>query len=90
MAITILTDSTSDILPEEAARRGIGLVSLNVAFGEEVCRDNLDITHDAFYDKLAQAQEKYHFLRVETHSVGAVIGAHVGPGAIVVAYLEKA
>lgn len=56
MAITILTDSTSDILPEEAARRGIGMVSLKVAFGEDIYRDNLDITHGAFYEKLAQAK----------------------------------
>jgi len=56
MAIKILTDSTSDILPQEAAQRGLALVPLRVAFGEELFRDNVDITHSEFYAKLAQAE----------------------------------
>ena len=34
--------------------------------------------------------EKYSGLATESHSVGAVIGAHVGPGATTCAYLEQA
>ena len=56
MAIKILTDSTSDILPQEAEQRGLGMVSLRVAFGEEIFRDNVDITHQEFYAKLAQSE----------------------------------
>ena len=56
MSVIILTDSTSDILPQEAARRGIELVSLKVAFGDEVYRDNLDITHQQFYEMQARAK----------------------------------
>jgi len=56
MAITILTDSTSDITPEEARSKGIELVTLRVYFGEESFRDNLDITHAQFYERLAQSK----------------------------------
>lgn len=57
MAIRILTDSTSDILPEEARERGIMVVPLRVTFGEESFRDNVDITHREFYEKLAGAEK---------------------------------
>lgn len=57
MAIRILTDSTSDILPQEAQERGIMVVPLRVTFGEETFRDNEDITHREFYEKLAGADK---------------------------------
>ena len=57
MAIQFLTDSTSDILPDEAARRGISVVPLRVAFGDEVFRDNVDIDHATFFERLMGAQE---------------------------------
>lgn len=56
MSVIILTDSTSDITPDQAARKDVQLVPLRVAFGEEVYRDNLDITHQEFYEKLAQSK----------------------------------
>lgn len=56
MAIRFLTDSTSDILPEEAAQRGIDVVPLKVLFGEESYRDNVDITHQEFFDKLVTSK----------------------------------
>ena len=57
MAIRILTDSTSDILPQEAQERGIVVVPLRVTFGEESFRDNVDITHEEFYQKLAGVEK---------------------------------
>ena len=57
MAIRILTDSTSDILPQEAQERGMVVVPLRVTFGEESFRDNVDITHQEFYEKLAGAEK---------------------------------
>ncbi|MCD8087286.1 MAG: DegV family protein [Oscillospiraceae bacterium] len=56
MAIRFLTDSTSDILPEEADQRGIIVVPLKVLFGEESYRDNVDITHPEFFDKLEKSK----------------------------------
>ncbi|MCD7749548.1 MAG: DegV family protein [Oscillospiraceae bacterium] len=56
MAIRFLTDSTSDILPDEADQRGIIVVPLKVLFGEESYRDNVDITHPEFFDKLEKSK----------------------------------
>lgn len=57
MAIRFLTDSTADILPEEAARRGIAVVPLKTIFGETAYRDGVDLTHGEFYDMLTQAKQ---------------------------------
>jgi DegV family protein with EDD domain len=50
----IVTDSTSDLLPEEAARLGVSVVPLYVRFGEEQFRDGIDLDADRFYGRLAQ------------------------------------
>ena len=42
MAIRFLTDSTADILPQEAAQRDIDVVPLKVLFGETAYRDGID------------------------------------------------
>jgi DegV family protein with EDD domain len=50
--IRVVTDSTSDILPDEAERLGIDVVPLTVRFGDEQFRDGVDLGPDAFYRKL--------------------------------------
>lgn len=51
--LRIVTDSTTDILPHEAARLGVELVPLDVTFEDgTVYRDGLDMTPDEFYAKL--------------------------------------
>ena len=53
MAIRIITDSTSDVLPQEAIELGIDVVPLKSVFRDTVYRENIDITHKEFYEKLA-------------------------------------
>ncbi len=53
MVVKIVTDSTSDILPEVANALGITVVPVYVRFGDEVYRDGVDISNDEFYHKLA-------------------------------------
>lgn len=56
--IRILTDSTADILPAEAARLQVELVPLQVRFENgEVCRDGLDLTPDEFYARLVKCDK---------------------------------
>lgn len=51
--IRILTDSTADLLPYEAARLGVELVPLQVTFEDGMSyRDGLDMTPDEFYTRL--------------------------------------
>jgi DegV family protein with EDD domain len=51
-ALAVVTDSTSDLDAETAARFGIDVVPLFVQFGEERFRDGVDLTRDAFYGRL--------------------------------------
>lgn len=50
----IVTDSTSDLLPGEAAPLGVTVVPLTVRFGEEQFRDGVDLGADGFYSRLAR------------------------------------
>lgn len=54
--VRIITDSTSDITQEEGASLGITVVPLTVHFGSEAFRDGIDLSKEAFFDKLAAAQ----------------------------------
>jgi DegV family protein with EDD domain len=53
MGIQVITDSTSDITPEEAKELGIRVVPIYVRFGDRVYRDGVDIESDEFYQMLA-------------------------------------
>ncbi len=50
--VRILTDSTSDILPEEAKQLGTELIPLTVNFGEKSYVDGVDLTSDGFFELL--------------------------------------
>jgi len=50
--IRIVTDSASDILPEQANRYAIEVIPLNVNFGDDVFKDGVDITASQFYTRL--------------------------------------
>ena len=56
MAIRFLTDSTADILPQEAAQRDIDVVPLKVLFGETAYRDGIDLDHPPLYQMLSQSK----------------------------------
>lgn len=54
--IKIVTDSTSDLQPERARELGVEVLPLLVHFGKEVYRDGIDLTTEAFYEKLSKAE----------------------------------
>lgn len=55
--VAVITDSTSDLTFEDAARHGIVIVPLNLHFGEDVYLDNVDITTDQFMQKMATSEK---------------------------------
>ena len=57
MAIRFLTDSTADILPQEAAARGLAVVPLKTIFGETSYRDGFDVDHETFYKLLGESKQ---------------------------------
>ncbi len=53
MKIAIVTDSTADLHPQDVERYDIGIVPLDVIFGDETYQDGVDLTASAFYEKMA-------------------------------------
>lgn len=52
MAVKIVTDSTADIPEKLVKEYGIGVVPLNIHFGDEVLKDGVDIWSEEFYHRL--------------------------------------
>ena len=55
--IAVVVDSTSDLPPTDRERLGITVVPLNVHFGDEVFRDNVDISPTEFLERLVTARQ---------------------------------
>ena len=53
MAIKIIIDSSSDISVSQAQELGVIMMPMQIAFGEEVYYDGVDLTPNDFYYKLA-------------------------------------
>lgn len=51
--VRVVTDSTADFTPEEAAALGVTLVPLHVRFGAETFEDRVDLPAEEFYRRLA-------------------------------------
>lgn len=57
MAIQIITDSAADYSAQEIARRQITCIPMSVSFGEEQFQDGVDLTKEAFFEKLLSEKE---------------------------------
>lgn len=87
MTVRIVTDSVSDLPPQVAKEMGVAVVPLNVAFGNEVFRDGIDLTTEQFYHRLttnktlpvtsvpspATFAEAYDKLAEETDEILAIV-----------------
>lgn len=56
MTVKIVTDSVSDLPAQVAKELGITVVPAYIRFGTETYRDGIDLTTQAFYDKLMQSK----------------------------------
>ena len=57
MTVQVVTDSTSDISPQDAEELGVAVVPAIVAFGDDVFRDRVDITPSEFYERLVNSRD---------------------------------
>lgn len=76
--VAIVTDSVSDLSVNIAAQYGITVVPLNVHFGDEVYRDQVEITTDQFMAKMASSEK---LPTTSQPSVGAFENAFRATGA---------
>jgi DegV family protein with EDD domain len=57
MPVRIVTDSSADLPPDDAAALGVEIVPLSIRFGSEEFTDGVDLSVEAFYEKLASSPE---------------------------------
>ncbi|MBI4198594.1 MAG: DegV family protein [Chloroflexi bacterium] len=57
MAVKVVTDSTADLPPELARELDITVTPLSVRFGQESFLDGVDLSSDAFFQRLVAAKE---------------------------------
>ena len=55
--VFVVTDSSSDLTPEEVAPFDVEIVPLTVRFGSEEFTDGVDLTIDDFYRRMADSEE---------------------------------
>ena len=77
MAVRIITDSGSDILPDEI--EGLTVLPLTVAFGTTVYHDGVDLTHEQFFDLLAESKESPMTSQVPPYDYEQAFKEVVGP-----------
>lgn len=87
--VAIVTDSTCDLTPEMVEELGVTIVPLQVIFGNEAYREEVDITTEEFYERLVKSrqlpttsapsvgdfQEVYERLLEE---VDSIVSIHIG------------
>lgn len=89
MAVQIVTDSTADISAELAQELGIAVVPLNVHFGNEVFRDGVDMTPDAFFARLAQSKQLPTTSQPSAGSFGDAYRPLAGPEGILSIHISS-
>lgn len=82
--IRIVTDSTSDLLPDQAAALGVEVVPLTVRFGDEQFRDGIDLTPDDFYRRLPDTPVQPSTSQPTPDQFAQVYRRHVDAGDTVV------
>jgi len=55
--IRVLIDSASDIDLEEAKKKGIAMIPMEVQFGEELYLDGVNLSHKEFFEKLIASSD---------------------------------
>lgn len=72
--LRIVTDSSSEISQEEAARLGIEVLPLTIIFGSEQFRDGIDINSEQFYGRLVSSREFPHTAQLGYDALMNVFG----------------
>ncbi len=89
MAVRIITDSASDILPDEYP--DLTVLPLSVSFGSEVYADGVDLTHERFYELLVEKDDLPKTGQVNPYAFARVLEevAAAGDEAVIITLSSK-
>ncbi|MBJ7608604.1 MAG: DegV family protein [Candidatus Dormibacteraeota bacterium] len=82
--IRVVTDSTSDLVPADAARLGVDVVPLTVRFGDEQFLDAVELSADQFYSRLPDTPVQPSTSQPTPEQFAEVYRRHVAAGDSVV------
>lgn len=80
MHVKIITDSASDIGPEQAAKMDVCVIPLTISFGEEEYLDGMTITHEAFYQRLTHCEALPTTSQITPHAFSAAFDRVLAEG----------
>ena len=64
--VAIVTDTSSDLTPDVAAKSGVRLVPLTVSFGDDTWEAGTELTNEVFYQKLTAPGAPLHRPAIST------------------------
>ena len=82
--VQVVTDSTSDITPDDAQRLGMSIVAAHVFFGEDHYRDGVTITPADFYQRLTSSSVMPRTSQPSPQDFADVIGPLAKNGPVLV------
>lgn len=71
MSIKIITDTSSDILPDN--EYGITVLPINILIDGVTYKDGIDITHEEFYNKMVESEELPKTSQINPHDYECAI-----------------
>jgi DegV family protein with EDD domain len=80
VAVVVVTDSAADIPIAQAHELGVEIVPSWIVFGNERLRDGVDITREAFNERIAASWSVPHTEPVDADAFEPVFRGHVGAG----------
>ncbi|MBV8375128.1 MAG: DegV family protein [Candidatus Eremiobacteraeota bacterium] len=80
MAVVVITDSASDISVARAQEYGVEIVPSWIVFGDERLRDGVDITREAFSQRITTSWNVTHTEPVDIGDIEPVLRKHVEAG----------
>ena len=82
--VQVVTDSTSDIAPDDAQRLGLSIVAAHVFFGDDHYRDGVTITPAEFYQRLISSSVMPRTSQPSPQDFADVIGPLAKNGPVLV------
>ena len=78
--VQIITDSTSDLTPQQAKEKNVAVIPLTVHFGEEQFLDGIELSPRAFYEKLAKTETLPHTSQINPYTFTEVFSNYTKAG----------
>jgi len=81
-SVSIITDSSAEFAPEEAAELGISILPLRYMIGNAICREGVDVSSDRLLEMVSQASTTVTPLPPDSEDVAAMLESAARAGQV--------